>query len=280
MNTVMGKNISRLRKEQGLTQEELASLLNLSAQAVSKWENGQSHPDIELLPQLTDILETNIDSLLGHIPGDSKKTIYSEAYSTDDFYWGLQPNDMCYDLLKLCPPDGHKKLLEIGCGEGKDALFFARNGYDVTAFDIAQSGIDKLLKTADRYRVSINAFRADMMEYRLTEPYDIIYSSRSLHHIRPAVREKIIRHFQDNTKTGGYNVMNVFVDKPFIGASPEKDQFAFLWQSGEIFTYYAAWKMEKIDEIIYDCQSSGIPHQHAIDVMISQKIAINSAGEK
>lgn len=272
----MGKNISRLRKEQGLTQADLATLLNLSAQAISKWENGQSYPDIELLPQLTDILETNIDSLLGHVPGDNKKTIYSEAYNTDDFYWGLQPNDLCFDLLKLCPPDSHKRLLEIGCGEGKDALFFARNGYDVTAFDIAQSGIDKLLKMADRYHVSVNAFRADMMEYRLDNKYDIIYSSRSLHHIRPNVREEIIRHFQDNTTNGGYNVMNVYVRKPFVGDSPEKDPFAYLWRSGEIFTYYASWKMSKIDEIIYDCQSSGVPHQHAMDIMIAQKIETNN----
>ena len=277
MNVLMGKNIARLRKEQGLTQEGLAAFLGISAQAVSKWETGQSYPDIEMLPHITDILETSIDSLLGHVPGDNKKTIYSEAYETDDFYWGLQPNDLCYDILKLFPPDGHKKLLEIGCGEGKDALFFARNGYEVTAFDIAQSGIDKLQKMADRYNVPINAFRADMMEYRLTESYDIIYSSRSLHHIRPTVRKKVIEHFQENTKEGGYNVMNVFVKKPFIGDSPEKDPFAFLWQSGELFQYYSSWKMLKIDEIIYDCQSSGIPHQHTIDIMISQKIGVNSS---
>ncbi|MFC0560655.1 class I SAM-dependent methyltransferase [Halalkalibacter alkalisediminis] len=41
------------------------------------------------------------------------------------------------------PPTKHVKLLDIGCGEGKDAVFFARNGYDVTAFDISNAGIEK-----------------------------------------------------------------------------------------------------------------------------------------
>ena len=71
MKEIMGKNIARLRKNLGLKQEALADLLKVSPQAISKWENGQSYPDIETLPKLTDILETNIDTLLGHIPGDT-----------------------------------------------------------------------------------------------------------------------------------------------------------------------------------------------------------------
>lgn len=43
MNNVIGKNIHVLRKKQGLTQEELARLVNVSFQAISKWENGVSH---------------------------------------------------------------------------------------------------------------------------------------------------------------------------------------------------------------------------------------------
>ena len=275
MKEIMGKNIARLRKNLGLTQDSLASSLKVSPQAISKWENGQSYPDIEILPKLTDILETNIDTLLGHTPGDTKKTIYSQTYEDDDYYWGLQPNDLCYDVLRLCPPTKKTKLLEIGCGEGKDALFFARNGYEVTAFDIAQSGIDKALMLADRYKVCIRAFRADMMEYRLSEEYDIIYSSRSLQHIKPAYREEIISDYQHHTKVMGLNALNVFVKKPFIGPPPEDDAFAYLWKSGEIFTHYNDWEFKRMDETIYDCCSSGIPHKHVIDVLVAQKRETN-----
>ena len=65
MKNIMSKNILRLRKEKGYTQKKLADLMQVSAQAISKWETGQSYPDIELLPRLTDVLETNIDTLLG-----------------------------------------------------------------------------------------------------------------------------------------------------------------------------------------------------------------------
>ncbi len=61
----LGQKIANLRKEKGLTQEELAEKLDVSSQAVSKWENDISCPDIMLLPKLADIFGTTVDSLLG-----------------------------------------------------------------------------------------------------------------------------------------------------------------------------------------------------------------------
>ena len=65
MEQTMGKRISELRKKAGLTQEQLANKLNVSAQAVSKWENDISCPDISTLPLLAQILGVTTDELLG-----------------------------------------------------------------------------------------------------------------------------------------------------------------------------------------------------------------------
>ena len=51
MGTTLGSNIKAFRKNKGFTQEELAGLLNITPQAVSKWESGQSMPDIQLMPR-------------------------------------------------------------------------------------------------------------------------------------------------------------------------------------------------------------------------------------
>ena len=79
MNTI-GRRIAQLRKERGLTQEELAQMLEVSSQAVSKWENDVSCPDISLLTQLADVLHTTTDYLLSGkkdevrcIPVDKRK---------------------------------------------------------------------------------------------------------------------------------------------------------------------------------------------------------------
>jgi len=60
----IGKRITALRHEKELKQDKLAEMLNVSPQAVSKWENNQTCPDISLLPRLAEILGVTVDELL------------------------------------------------------------------------------------------------------------------------------------------------------------------------------------------------------------------------
>lgn len=64
MDTTIGKRIASLRKDKGMKQEDLAGTLGISGQAVSKWENDQTCPDISLLPQLAKVLGVTVDELL------------------------------------------------------------------------------------------------------------------------------------------------------------------------------------------------------------------------
>lgn len=77
MDTIqIGKNIKRLRSEKKMTQNELSERLNISYQAVSKWERGVSLPDVSLLIDLANILETTTDNILlggGKIMGYNNK---------------------------------------------------------------------------------------------------------------------------------------------------------------------------------------------------------------
>ena len=64
MDMTIGKRIAHLRKEKGLTQEELAGHMGISPQAVSKWENDQTCPDISALPKLARLFGITVDELL------------------------------------------------------------------------------------------------------------------------------------------------------------------------------------------------------------------------
>lgn len=66
MQESFGQRISRMRKAKGLTQEELGEKVNISSQAVSKWENDISSPDISILVKLANILGVTLDELLGN----------------------------------------------------------------------------------------------------------------------------------------------------------------------------------------------------------------------
>ena len=65
MNINLGEKLRKLRKEKGNTQEELAKFLNISVQSVSKWECGDGHPDITLLPSIAVYYSVTIDTLFG-----------------------------------------------------------------------------------------------------------------------------------------------------------------------------------------------------------------------
>ena len=104
-------NIVRFRKSKGYTQEELAKKLNISSQAVSKWENAQSLPDIALLPALAGILETDIDTLMGYIPKKKMVTPYEDRYNAKEYYWGTMPNEMCMEVLRRYYPTRPLRLL-------------------------------------------------------------------------------------------------------------------------------------------------------------------------
>lgn len=62
---MFSQTLQTVRKNRGMTQEELATRLNVTRQTVSKWEKGLSVPDAELLVRISEILETNVETLLG-----------------------------------------------------------------------------------------------------------------------------------------------------------------------------------------------------------------------
>lgn len=65
MTLTIGDNLKQLRLRKGLTQEQLAEIFNVSPQAVSRWENGTTYPDITLLPGLAIFYDVSVDDLIG-----------------------------------------------------------------------------------------------------------------------------------------------------------------------------------------------------------------------
>ena len=78
------ENLKYLRKREGITQEELAEKLNVSRQSVTKWESGQSLPDIEKVKEIAYMFSVSVDSLVGDIECKSVNKIKKRV---DDIGW-------------------------------------------------------------------------------------------------------------------------------------------------------------------------------------------------
>ncbi len=82
----IAQQIAWLRKIKGLTQNELGERVGVSFQAVSKWERGETLPDIAILPDLANVLETSIDNI---ILGGERQVEYKGKFSVSDIKNGL-----------------------------------------------------------------------------------------------------------------------------------------------------------------------------------------------
>lgn len=113
MEQTIGKRIMKNRKRLGLTQDQLAEKLGVTAQAVSKWENDQSCPDISVIPQLADIFGITTDELLGRQPEtqvhqgevleEEDCRTYDPNGSHFDFIWDPgKKSALCLALQVIC----------------------------------------------------------------------------------------------------------------------------------------------------------------------------------
>lgn len=180
---------------------------------------------------------------------------YDDKYGSEELYWGKQPSSIARILFQKYPPQEDQTLLDIGCGEGRDSVFFARNGYRVTGFDSSAEGVRKSIALAEEQRLSIEFFQADINKYRLQDFYDVVFASGALHYIPPPSREEILSNYKHFTTSGGIHAFTVPINKPFLPKDPDADELEHNWRSGEIHTYYHDWKIEFFTELILDDKS-------------------------
>ena len=81
----LSQNLKKYRILKNLTQEDVAKFLNITPQSVSKWERGESYPDITFLPALANIFETSIDVLIGMDTIRAEETRYNIHKIANDF---------------------------------------------------------------------------------------------------------------------------------------------------------------------------------------------------
>ena len=92
--------------------------------------------------------------------------MWDERFSTKEYAYGTKPNDFLKENFKALPKG---KLLSLGEGEGRNAVFLARMGYQVTAVDYSSVGLNKGRRLAQKHGVDIEFIHADITEFDLGE---------------------------------------------------------------------------------------------------------------
>ena len=149
MNETIGSRISKYRRAKGMTQEELAGLMGVSSQAVSKWENDQSCPDISALPQLGKILGITTDELLTGKSDEVKMVPVAQRKSLDELVLRIYVNSADGDRVKVNLPMSLVQVclemgVEVAAPGGNDCI---RNlDFDKIITMVKQGVIGKLVE--------------------------------------------------------------------------------------------------------------------------------------
>lgn len=95
-------------------------------------------------------------------------------------------------------------VLDLGCGQGRDALMIARLGHHVTGVDLSRAGIQQLEADAKAENLGITGVVADLVSYEPTEPYDVILIDRTLHMLSEKDRLKVLKTVSPYVKPNGF----------------------------------------------------------------------------
>jgi tellurite methyltransferase len=170
------------------------------------------------------------------------------------------------DLIPLLPLGA--KILDLGCGDGRNAIPLAQAGFTVTAIDISEAGIRKLNTMSAREELTIHCSVANMTRFEYPEEYDLIISHGCLHFVERRQWEEMIGQFKIHTAPLGFNVITVFTDA--IPVSPDLAPLCVgLFREEELFERYSGWEtILKKNYIFQDEHAEGIRHTHAVNKLV------------
>jgi len=230
-NNKTGAFITMRRKKLGFTQQQLAEKLNVSDKSISKWERGDGYPDTCVLLELAEFLNTTTDALLkGECKLEHNINTVEDVFNMlddrvyqipwDSFYqrrnkpapFVLTPNVPDENLVKFLNSTKEiKTALELGCGEGRNAIYMAHQGVDVTAIDISEEAIANGIKRAQEQHSDVQFICNNVFNLDLTnEQFDFIYDSGMFHHLAPHRRITYLEFLDKVLEPKGYFGLTCF----------------------------------------------------------------------
>ena len=197
---------------------------------------------------------------------------YDEGYAACPCFWGPQLGSLVKLVLAKLPDMINFRVLDAGCGEGKNAIAFASRGARVSALDCSELA----LRNAQRAwpDKAVEWIYGDVRSYNLPlEAFDVVIAYGLLHCLRDLSEVKaVISRLQGATRAGGIHVICAFnARRHDLSAHPGFDPCLI---SHEAFlSVYENWTIEAAsDDDLYETHPhNGIPHFHSLTRLIARK---------
>ena len=211
---------------------------------------------------------------------------FDGVYSTHDRFWWhepgryeLDPNAYPYSLLtqqtlRLLEARPHGRALDLGAGEGSDAIRLALLGYEVHAVEVSTIGAKKIRSFAREAKAPLSVTAADIREFTPKGLYDVVICNGVLHYVED--KASVISLMQNATRPGGINVVSLWST---FSAVPDCHEIVPVYcddEQGQVTNSYRGWTTEFIyyDRNKAETAHSDLPaHNHSHLKLIATKPA-------
>lgn len=130
---------------------------------------------------------------------------YEALYASEPDALGGQTKALATFLGKIAPAPC--RILDVGCGQGRDALPLARAGHAVTGVDLSPSGVAAMVDAAKAEGLDVTGHVADITDYTPKGQFDVVLVDRTLHMLDDAPRAVVLQTLMVATKDGGWLVI-------------------------------------------------------------------------
>ncbi|MDQ0159378.1 class I SAM-dependent methyltransferase [Alkalibacillus salilacus] len=154
------------------------------------------------------------------------KQMWDNSFSDDDFIYGREPNQFIRQHYSVLPEGGR-----IACfaeGEGRNAIFLAEQGYEVTTYDQSEIGLEKTKQLAEERGVSVRTVQKDLTVEKV-DPYLYEGAIMVFGHVPKDDQAFLIKSMIDSVKLGGYIMFEVYSDDqlPYRSGGPKTEEMLY-----------------------------------------------------
>jgi tellurite methyltransferase len=190
------------------------------------------------------------------------------------YIWGTEPSPFAREVSDLLPTAA--RVLDLGCGEGRDSVFFAGQGFDVVGVDVSRAGLRKAERLARERGVKLRWLHGDMARLPLPGRVDLVYSCGTIHYVPRRARVRLFRRLKALTLPGGYHAHIVFTDRAVY---QEKGEVIEYFVRGELSRAYADWRVLQCEEQMIPCAQDGTPHRHSVEQLVARAVGAGSVDQ-
>lgn len=163
---------------------------------------------------------------------------WNKLYKNEITPFGSEPSLLIKKYAGKFPRS--KPILDLGSGDGRNALFLVNAGHNVTCVDISAEALNALNKKAKELGVGgrIITVHKDAKDFKFERFYEGVVCFTLLHFLKDSDARRLLSDIQKRTNPGGINII-----ADFVGDGPLKsDKDYFFWlKEGELKTFYDGW---------------------------------------